>query len=128
MLKGIAAIAKDKPVTQEELAKALKGASVKKPATSIAGRGIEWNEWPAGRRSRDTEIWTGFEGDYLQSEETRSPWLRYPPGTLLNEIYTAWRWPHVVDKIEHRPLGYPKIWRIAQSRSTASKSASSSRR
>ena len=25
----------------------------------------------------------------LQSEATRSPWLRYPPGTLLNEIYTG---------------------------------------
>ena len=41
----------------------------------------------------------GFDGDELQSEETRSPWLHYPPGTLLNEIYTGWRWPHVVDKI-----------------------------
>src|SRR5712691_5012658 len=58
--------------------------------------------------------WAGFEGDYLQPEETRAPWLHYPPGTLLNEIYTAWRWPHVVGKIEHRPLDYPKIWRIAQ--------------
>ena len=45
----------------------------------------------------------------------RAPWLHYPPGTLLNEIYTGWRWPHVVDKIEHRPLDYPKIWRMAQS-------------
>jgi 5-methyltetrahydropteroyltriglutamate--homocysteine methyltransferase len=35
---------------------------------------------------------------------------------MLNEIYTGWRWPHVVDKIEHRPLDYAKIWRIAQSR------------
>ncbi len=60
--------------------------------------------------------WTGFEGDYLQSEKTRSPWLRYPPGSLLNEIYTGWRWPRVVDKITHRPLDYPKIWRIAQQR------------
>ena len=60
--------------------------------------------------------WAGFEGDYLQSEETRSPWQRYPPGTLLNEIYTGWRWPRVVDKIEHRPLDYAKIWRIAQAR------------
>ena len=71
----------------------------------FAGR--SWHHYPLQR-------WTGFEGDYLQSEETRSPWLRYPPGTLLNEIYTAWRWPRVVDKIEHRPLDYPKIWRIAQ--------------
>jgi 5-methyltetrahydropteroyltriglutamate--homocysteine methyltransferase len=42
--------------------------------------------------------------------------LRYPPGTLLNEIYTAWRWPWVTGRIEHRPLDYPKIWRIAQSK------------
>ena len=60
--------------------------------------------------------WAGFDGDYLQSEATRSPWLRYPPGTLLNEIYTGWRWPRVVDKIEHRPLDYAKIWRMAQAR------------
>src|SRR6476619_6427377 len=71
----------------------------------MAGRA--WHHYPLQR-------WAGFEGDYLQPEETRAPWLHYPPGTLLNEIYTGWRWPHVVDKIEHRPLVYPKIWRIAQ--------------
>jgi len=75
----------------------------------LAGR--SWHHYPLQR-------WAGFEGDHLQSEETRSPWLRYPPGTLLNEIYTGWRWPHVVDKIEHRPLDYPKIWRMAQSKTT----------
>ena len=73
----------------------------------MAGR--SWHHYPLQR-------WAGFAGDYLQSEETRSPWLRYPPGTLLNEIYTGWRWPRVVDKIEHRPLDYPKIWRLAQAR------------
>ena len=73
----------------------------------MAGR--SWHHYPLQR-------WKGFEGDYLQSEETRSPWLRYPPGTLLNEIYTGWRWPRVVDKIEHRSLDYAKIWRIAQSK------------
>ena len=46
----------------------------------FAGR--SWHHYPLQR-------WAGFEGDYLQSEETRSPWLRYPPGTLLNEIYTG---------------------------------------
>src|SRR5919198_583009 len=71
----------------------------------FAGR--SWHHYPIQR-------WTGFQGDHLQSEQTRSPWLKYPPGTLPNEIYTAWRWPRVVDKIEHRPLDYPKIWRIAQ--------------
>lgn len=74
----------------------------------MAGRA--WHHYPLQR-------WAGFAGDELQPEETRAPWLRYPPGTLLHEIYTAWRWPHVVDTIAHRPLGYPKIWRIAQSKS-----------
>lgn len=73
----------------------------------MAGR--SWHHYPLQR-------WSGFEGDHLQSEETRSPWLRYPPGTLLNEIYTGWRWPRVVDKIEHRPLDYAKIWRMAQAK------------
>jgi 5-methyltetrahydropteroyltriglutamate--homocysteine methyltransferase len=73
----------------------------------MAGR--SWHHYPLQR-------WAGFDGDYLQSEETRSPWLRYPPGSLLNEIYTGWRWPQVVDKIQHRPLDYAKIWRMAQSK------------
>jgi 5-methyltetrahydropteroyltriglutamate--homocysteine methyltransferase len=50
------------------------------------------------------------------SSRKRQLLLHYPHGTLLNEIYTGWRWPHVVDKIEHRPLDYPKIWRIAQAK------------
>lgn len=75
----------------------------------LAGR--SWHHYPLQR-------WTGLSGDYLQSEETRSPWLRYPPGTLLNEIYTGWRWPRVTDKIEHRPLDYAKIWRLAQSKTS----------
>ncbi len=74
----------------------------------LAGRA--WHHYPLQR-------WAGFEGDYLQPEETTAAWLHYPAGTLLNEIYTGWRWPHVVDKIEHRPLGYAKIWRVAQARS-----------
>jgi 5-methyltetrahydropteroyltriglutamate--homocysteine methyltransferase len=73
----------------------------------MAGR--SWHHYPLQR-------WAGFAGDHLQSEETVSPWLRDPPGTLLNEIYTGWRWPHVVDSIRHRPLDYPKIWRMAQSK------------
>ncbi|MBM4059857.1 MAG: cobalamin-independent methionine synthase II family protein [Planctomycetes bacterium] len=73
----------------------------------MAGR--SWHHYPLQR-------WAGFAGDHLQSEATRSPWLRYPPGTMLNEIYTGWRWPHVTGKVEHRPLDYPKIWRLAQAR------------
>ena len=53
----------------------------------LAGRA--WHHYPLQR-------WAGFEGDHLQPEETTAPWLHYPPGTLLNEIYTGWRWPHVV--------------------------------
>ncbi|MFZ4574048.1 MAG: cobalamin-independent methionine synthase II family protein [Phycisphaerales bacterium] len=71
--------------------------------------GRSWHHYPLQR-------WAGFEGDHLQSWATRSPWLKYPPGTMLNEIYTGWRWPRVVDKIEHRPLDYAKIWRLAQGR------------
>src|SRR5437870_3970971 len=39
----------------------------------FAGR--SWHHYPLQR-------WSGFEGDHLQSEQTRSPWLKYPPGTL----------------------------------------------
>jgi 5-methyltetrahydropteroyltriglutamate--homocysteine methyltransferase len=74
----------------------------------FAGR--SWHHYPLQR-------WTGLEGDQLQSWATRSPWLKYPPGTIHNEIYTGWRWPKVTGKIEHRPLDYAKIWRIAQSKS-----------
>lgn len=73
----------------------------------MAGRA--WHHYPLQR-------WSGLEGDLLQSDANTATWLKYPPGTLLNEIYTGWRWPHVVDKIEHRPMFYPKIWRIAQAR------------
>ena len=68
---------------------------------------VPWHHYPLQR-------WAGLEGDHLQAEETRSEWLIYPPGTLLHEIYTGWRWPRVTDKIEHRSLDYAKIWRIAQ--------------
>src|ERR1039457_5654149 len=77
----------------------------------MAGRA--WHHYPLQR-------WAGFEGDHLQPEETTAPWLHYPPGTLLNEIYTGWRWPHVVDKIEHRSLDYAKLWRIAQGKTRKS--------
>ena len=73
--------------------------------------GRSWHHYPLQR-------WAGFAGDHLQSWATRSPWLKYPPGTMLNEIYTGWRWPRVVDTITHRPLDYPKIWRIAQARTS----------
>lgn len=71
--------------------------------------GRSWHHYPLQR-------WQGFTGDHLQSWQTRSPWLKYPPGNLLNEIYTGWRWPRVTGPIRHVPLDYPKIWRIAQSK------------
>ena len=71
--------------------------------------GRAWHHYPL-------QQWAGLEGDHLQPDESTAPWLKYPPGTLLNEIYTAWRWPHVVDKVRHQPMGYPKIWRIAQAK------------
>jgi 5-methyltetrahydropteroyltriglutamate--homocysteine methyltransferase len=76
----------------------------------FAGR--SWHHYPLQR-------WLGFEGDELQPATTRSPLLKYPQGTLLQEIYTSWRWPIVTGKIEHNPrnpLEYAKIWRIAQQR------------
>ena len=74
----------------------------------MAGR--SWHHYPLQR-------WTGLTGDHMQAADTRSEWLRYPPGTLLHEIYTGWRWPQVTDKIEHRPLDYAKLWRMAQAKS-----------
>ena len=75
----------------------------------LAGR--SWHHYPLQR-------WKGFAGDYLQPDETTAPWLHYPPGTLLNEIYTGWRWPHVVDASSTDPLDYPKLWRMAQARAS----------
>jgi 5-methyltetrahydropteroyltriglutamate--homocysteine methyltransferase len=74
----------------------------------FAGR--SWHHYPIQR-------WAGFSGDHLQSEATRSSWLKYPPGTLLHEIYTAWRWPRVTERIEHRPLDYAKLFRMTQAKS-----------
>ncbi len=74
----------------------------------MAGR--SWHHYPLQR-------WAGLEGDHMQAADKRSEWLRYSPGTLLYEIYTGWRWPWVTDKIEHRPLDYAKLWRMAQAKS-----------
>ena len=41
---------------------------------------------------------------------------------MLDSIYKAWRWPRVVDKVEHNPknpLEYAKIWRVAQQSAAA---------
>lgn len=76
----------------------------------FAGR--SWHHYPLQR-------WLGVEYDELQPKDTRSPLLAYPQGTLLQEIYTSWRWPIVTGKIQHNPrnpLEYAKIWRMSQQR------------
>src|SRR5438132_184154 len=80
----------------------------------VAGR--SWHHYPLQR-------WMGLEHEELQTEKTRSPLLSYPVGTMLDSIYKTWRWPRVVDKVEHNPrnpLEYAKIWRIAQQAAAAS--------
>jgi 5-methyltetrahydropteroyltriglutamate--homocysteine methyltransferase len=79
----------------------------------VAGR--SWHHYPLQR-------WKGLEHEELQTEHTRSPLLSYPVGTMLDSIYKSWRWPRVVDKVEHdpkNPLEYAKIWRIAQQAAVA---------
>ena len=81
----------------------------------VAGR--SWHHYPLQR-------WKGFEHEELQTRNTRSPLLAYPVGTMLDSIYKTWRWPRVVDKVEHdpaNPLEYAKIWRIAQQSAASGK-------
>ena len=76
----------------------------------FAGR--SWHHYPLQR-------WKGLEHEELQYERSRDSLLAFPPGTLMNEIETTWRWPRVVGKVEHdpkNPLEYAKLWRIAQAR------------
>jgi 5-methyltetrahydropteroyltriglutamate--homocysteine methyltransferase len=64
----------------------------------------------------------GLRHEELQTRSTRSSLLSYPVGTMLDLIYKTWRWPTVVDKVEHdpsNPLEYAKIWRIAQQSASA---------
>jgi 5-methyltetrahydropteroyltriglutamate--homocysteine methyltransferase len=74
--------------------------------------GHSWMHYPVER-------WKGFAHDELQTDETRWQMFELPPGTLMNEIMTGWRWPWAVDRVEHNPhapLEYAKIHRIAQQR------------
>lgn len=76
----------------------------------FAGR--SWHHYPLQR-------WLGLEHDELQPADTRSPLLGAEQGTLLQEIYTSWRWPIVTGKIApnpRNPLEYAKLWRMAQAR------------
>ena len=81
----------------------------------FAGR--SWHHYPLQR-------WKGFEHEELQYDDSRDGLLAFPPGTLMNEIETTWRWPRVVGKVEHdpkNPLEYAKLWRIAQARAASGK-------
>ena len=81
----------------------------------FAGR--SWHHYPLQR-------WKGLEHEELQYERSRDRLLEFPPGTLMNEIETTWRWPRVVGKVEHdprNPLEYAKLWRIAQARAGSGK-------
>ncbi len=74
--------------------------------------GRSWHHYPLQR-------WLGLEHDELQPADTRSPILGDQQGTLLQDIYTSWRWPVVTGKIRpnpRNPLEYAKIWRMAQVR------------
>jgi 5-methyltetrahydropteroyltriglutamate--homocysteine methyltransferase len=75
--------------------------------------GHSWHRYPLER-------WRGLEGDLEASEELREGFAEaYAPGTILHEVFGAWRWPRAVGRIEpntDNPLDYAKIWRIAQGR------------
>jgi 5-methyltetrahydropteroyltriglutamate--homocysteine methyltransferase len=75
--------------------------------------GHTWHRYPLER-------WSGLEGDYPMGPELADQMLgRYPPGTILHEVFGSWAWPRVVDRIqrsEETPLEYAKIWRLAQAR------------
>lgn len=52
--------------------------------------------------------------------EITDPRYSAPPGTYLQEIMSAWRYPRVEGRLAldpDRPLEYAKIWRVAQGRS-----------
>ena len=73
--------------------------------------GQSWLQYPLER-------WSGLRGDYFKI----TPELPdYPVGTILNEVFSGWRWPRVIGKIEAdpgAPLEYAKIWRLAQARTS----------
>ncbi len=67
------------------------------------------------------ERWTGLAGEFPTDSEQLQALIAFRPGTILNEVFASWRWPHVVGKVEANeaaPLEFAKIWRLAQSRSS----------
>ncbi|HVW18318.1 MAG TPA: cobalamin-independent methionine synthase II family protein [Solirubrobacteraceae bacterium] len=64
------------------------------------------------------ERWKGLEGDHQKLYEELPA---FGPGEILNEVWSAWRWPQVTGKVEpdpETPLEYAKIWRLAQARTS----------
>ena len=69
-------------------------------------------------RSWCTYPWERLNGVEKPGLGTASA-LTYPPGTLIGEIMTSWRFPTIIDEVsEGTPLAYGDIWRVAQDRTT----------
>jgi 5-methyltetrahydropteroyltriglutamate--homocysteine methyltransferase len=65
------------------------------------------------------ERWRGLEGRYLMDGAQMQGIAHFAPGTILNEVFSGWRWPRVTGKVqrsEETPLEYAKIWRLARAR------------
>jgi 5-methyltetrahydropteroyltriglutamate--homocysteine methyltransferase len=63
--------------------------------------------------------WRGMSGDHDNRHAIWETLDQFDPGTLLHEIYSTWRWPRVVAKVEpdpDNPLDYARIWRLSQAR------------
>lgn len=73
--------------------------------------GRSWVHYPLERLE-------GMEGDHAPPADRWDIEHAYPPGTILHEIFTGWRGPHVVADVEpsRDNLEYARIWRLAQAR------------
>ena len=69
--------------------------------------GRSWMRYPVERLA-------GIASD--EALPASDEWV-YPPGSLLAEVFGAWRLPPVVGRVEPGgPLEFDKLWRIAQAR------------
>jgi 5-methyltetrahydropteroyltriglutamate--homocysteine methyltransferase len=75
--------------------------------------GHAWHRYPLER-------WSGLVADREVDDELAAEFgASFAPGTILHEVFGAWRWPRAVGKVERNqdnPLEYAKIWRLAQGR------------
>jgi 5-methyltetrahydropteroyltriglutamate--homocysteine methyltransferase len=73
--------------------------------------GRSWANYPLERLR-------GLAGDHAPPPTRWDLAETHPPGTLLHEILSDWRGPHVVDRIgdDGSALEYARIWRLAQAR------------